>query len=413
VKNAIQQLIVRLLAYAEADGWAGYDPYDALNSKLFNAFLFLNARIPRIAVTQALKRSPINLRRLLLIPKTQNPKALALVLSALIKLPKVGDPGREELVRHLIERLVVLRSPHTRPWCWGYSFPWQTRTVLVPAGAPNLVCTSFVANALLDAYDWCGEPRCLEMAVSAAEYMRGDLYWSTAGHVAGFAYPLASNRDQVHNANLLASAFMCRVAAYSGEKRFLAPALNAARYTATRQNPDGSWYYGETRSQRWIDNFHTGFNLCALESIAQWTGTAEFRDCVGKGFGFYRNRFLRADGAVRYFHNRTYPIDIHCVAQSIITLVTLRDLASDNLELAQSVLQWALEHMWDSRGYFYYRVLRWYTIRTPYFRWSQAWMLLAASSLFAAMGEASVRPRVAIEAPVLQRTASLSRAAGT
>jgi hypothetical protein len=36
-----------------------------------------------------------------------------------------------------------------------------------------------------------------------------------------------------------------------------------------------------------------------------------------------------------------------------------------------------MEHMWDDRGFFYYRVLRVTTIRTPYMRWSQAWMFLA------------------------------------
>jgi len=37
--------------------------------------------------------------------------------------------------------------------------------------------------------------------------------------------------------------------------------------------------------------------------------------------------------------------------------------------------------MWDERGFFYYRVLRFCTIRTPYMRWAQAWMLLAMATL--------------------------------
>jgi hypothetical protein len=45
--------------------------------------------------------------------------------------------------------------------------------------------------------------------------------------------------------------------------------------------------------------------------------------------------------------------------------------------VAQSILRWALIHMWDDRGFFYYRVLRSWTDRTSYMRWSQAWMLLA------------------------------------
>jgi len=40
-----------------------------------------------------------------------------------------------------------------------------------------------------------------------------------------------------------------------------------------------------------------------------------------------------------------------------------------------------MDHMWDDRGFFYYRVLRLCTIRTSYMRWSQAWMLLALSTM--------------------------------
>ena len=56
--------------------------------------------------------------------------------------------------------------------------------------------------------------------------------------------------------------------------------------------------------------------------------------------------------------------------------------------------------MWDERGFFYYRVLRFGTIRTSYMRWSQAWMLLALATLLA-----DERPRRAI-------TSSLRAGAG-
>ena len=45
------------------------------------------------------------------------------------------------------------------------------------------------------------------------------------------------------------------------------------------------------------------------------------------------------------------------------------------------MLQWALDHMWNEQGFFYYRILRSCTIRTSYMRWTQAWMFLALSML--------------------------------
>ena len=103
-----------------------------------------------------------------------------------------------------------------------------------------------------------------------------------------------------------------------------------------------------------------------------------------RGFEFYKAHFFRLDGAPRYFHDRTYPLDIHCVAQSIITLLAFGDFGQDNSQLAFSVFRWAMEHMWDDRGFFYYRVLRLGTVRTSYMRWSQAWMLLALCELMRA-----------------------------
>jgi hypothetical protein len=221
------------------------------------------------------------------------------------------------------------------------------------------------------------------MALSAAEYILNELYWAEGGSV-GFGYPLPSVRNQVHNANFLAASLLCRAYSHTKDKRFLLPALQVARSSAGRQQADGSWFYGEAASQRWIDNFHTGYNLCALQSLSSYANTSEFDVIVRRGFEFYRHHFFGADGSVRYFHNRPHPIDIHAVAQSIITLLAFKEVDSSNLSLAHSVLQWAMTYMWDDRGFFYYRVLRTHTNRISYMRWSQAWMLLAMAVLLEA-----------------------------
>lgn len=378
----------KLLNYCAANDWSGYDPYDALNSRIFTALPFLNSRVPRLIATQALKRSPVNIRRLMLIPPTQNPKALGLFLSAALKLRRI-DRSTEQLPQLLVERLAALRSPDMDQWCWGYSFPWQTRTRVVPRGTPNLVCTTFAASALLDAYDELGDARLLEMAVSAASYIVSALY-RDEGKVAGFTYPLPSMSITVHNANLLGAALLCRVYRLTGNTAFLEPALKAARYSAARQRSDGSWVYGEADTQQWIDNFHTGYNLCALQDIDRFLGTDEFAGRLDRGLRFYRDHFFLADGTPKYFHDRTYPIDIHCSAQSIITLLAFRDRYDGLDALAARVLRWTNDHMWDERGFFYYRVLRFGTIKTSYMRWSQAWMLLALATFVTHAREAYV-----------------------
>lgn len=385
----IKGCIVSLMDYCKRNDWAGFDPYDALNSRVFNRTPFAKSRVCRIAVTQIMKRLPINIRPLLLVSREQNPKALALFLMTFVKLSKLGLLSQKHLIEFMVERLVAWRSPNTSYWCWGYSFPWQTRTQMVPRWSPNLVCTSFVANALLDAYEVNQEVRCLSMAKSAGEYMLNDLYWTENNNTAGFSYPFPGVRARVHNANFLGSALLCRLYKYSGEKSFLEPALKVARYSSSKQHADGSWDYGELPTQRWIDNFHTGYNLCALKSICQYSGTSEFEDHVRRGFQFYCRSFFTKDNAPRYFHNDTYPIDIHSVAQAIITLLTLSKYENGSTRLAISVFEWARAHMWDRDGHFYYQVLPFWTNKISYMRWSQAWMLVALATLLEHCGQAA------------------------
>jgi len=379
IGNIARSTALKLVEYCKAEEWVGYDPYDALNSAVFKSLPAFDFKLARLALTQLVKRSPINLRPLLLIPKGRNPKGIALFLSSLIKLERVGLIDGAELIRSMAESLISLRVSDRRYASWGYSFDWQTRSYLVPKTTPNIICSTFAANALLDGYERSRNNLWLDIAVSTADFILDKLFWREDPFVACFSYtPL--ERAQVHNANLLGAALLCRVSHLSGEARFLEPALDAARYSVSRQREDGSWAYGEAPSQNWIDNFHTGYNLVALRRIHDYTGKTEFDASIQRGFKFYKSHFIREDGAPKYYHNATYPIDIHSVAQSIITLSEFSDLGKGNDDLAYSVLNWALANMWDRRGFFYYQMSPFYTVKISFMRWSQAWMLLSLST---------------------------------
>jgi hypothetical protein len=42
------------------------------------------------------------------------------------------------------------------------------------------------------------------------------------------------------------------------------PRETTKRYSMARQHDDGSWAYGEADTYQEIDNFHTGYDVCAL-----------------------------------------------------------------------------------------------------------------------------------------------------
>jgi len=386
--DSLQAAIVKLWTYCHKNGWAGFDPYDSLNSRIFQALKFLHSKYPRLVWTQMVKKCPWNFRPLLLVPRSQNPKAIALFLSSSVRLARSGLLRDDEPVRALAESLMALSSFRGEFAGWGYNFDWQALTGFVPRGTPNIICTTFGAHALMDAYEYDGDPRFLDRAFASARFIQSRLFCPLNEREGFYCYipPDIQSKLQIpiHNANLLAASLLSRVARLTQDRGMRDQALKAARYSLRHQHADGAWDYGECDhpSQRWIDNFHTGFNLCALRLIHQQTGRDELVSPIRQGFEFYRNRFFTREGAPKYYHDRIFPIDIHSAAQSIVTLVTLKELDESNLGLAWQVFLWAQVHMYDRRGFYYYQKHPWGTIKIPYMRWSQAWMLLALSTLF-------------------------------
>ncbi|HZH95038.1 MAG TPA: hypothetical protein VEY06_04095, partial [Flavisolibacter sp.] len=155
MKNAeiIESGFNKLKDYCEKQNFKGYDPYDGLNSKLFNSLPFISKnRLARLAWIQFFKRSPLNLRRLVGVSKSYNAKALGLFLSGYCALYK-KSPKAEYLVimNMLVKQIYDLRTPGWEEACWGYNFDWQARFFFQPRFTPNVVVSTFVANGLLDA----------------------------------------------------------------------------------------------------------------------------------------------------------------------------------------------------------------------------------------------------------------------
>jgi len=108
----------------------------------------------------------------------------------------------------------------------------------------------------------------------------------------------------------------------------------------------------------------------------KYTGIDRYWENFEKGLQFYRQNFFLDDFTPKYYHDKVYPIDIHCPAQAIICFVKFGDI-----KFAQNIAIWTIENMQDSRGYFYYQKHRLYTNKIPYMRWSQAWMMYALNTL--------------------------------
>ena len=380
-----------LKSYCEAENFAGWDPYDGLNSKVFQALPLKKWDLARLAWIQGFKRSPVNFRELLLVPKGHNPMGIGLFLSGycnLYHLAKGGDLtfGTADEIRDKINKLAHLlenlKSEGYSGACWGYNFDWQARQIfLFPSGTPNVVVTAFCAVPLYEAYEITREKAFLNLALSSARFVTEDLRRTPHNGGFLFSYSPVSGNDTVYNASLLGAKLLTYAYKYSKNTEYRDLAREATMAACRGQNPDGSWIYGLLPVQSWIDSFHTGFNLDAINTYQQVTGDFAFQNELEKGFQYYLENFFEKDGTPKYYHDKTYPVDIHSPGQLLVTLKSLGK-TRQHRDLAEKVLGWTIRNMQDKKGYFYYQLKKGWSSKIPYMRWSNAFMFHAMTCYF-------------------------------
>ncbi|MGE4563502.1 MAG: hypothetical protein AB7F32_01405 [Victivallaceae bacterium] len=374
MSDSVYQKIVKLAHWCENRNFAGADPYDALNSPLVTA-LTLGTKYGRVFWTQLLRRSPIDLRPLLLIPPGRNPKGLGLFLESYCRMAQCcpGDGRWRNGIDGLLEGLRETVSFGYHGNCWGYHFPWQSWVAYVPRGTPTIVNTAFIGHALLDTYESSGIASALELASGTADFMLNDLNRKREGDSFCFSYT-PTDHNYVHNANMLGASLLVRLARLTGRDELLLPACQSMSYSMSYQHPDGAWFYGEHPSQNYIDSFHTGFNLEALRWFLRLNaGEAGWQDAFDAGKRYYRQTFFLDDDTPKYYHDRLYCVDAHAPAEAICFFA---DEGGEDLQFAGRILDWFCRNMYDEQtGCFYYRLKNDKVSKIPYMRWVEAWAL--------------------------------------
>jgi hypothetical protein len=367
----------QLFSWCQQRDFAGHDPFDALNSRLFQATPLAQSRNARFIWTQVVKRSPADPRALIRVPAERNAKGIALfTLAQIATNRRLKTTESEAAVRDFLSGLLSMKIDGYSGACWGYNFDWQSRNFFAPRNTPTIVPTAFAARALIEAGSQDDEAR------SVCEFILKDLPRpiDTESEVC-FSYAPNTN-TRIFNASLLAAEVLANVGAQTGEQELIDYADRAARYVVNNQQPDGSWWYGTDPKQSWIDNFHTAYVLFSLKRIIDVSSRKdEFQPALERGYRYWKNTFFLADGWPKYYDHDLYPADAHAAASAIVTFLECRELDNDALRLAQTVATWTIQNLRDSRGFFYYQRRRFYTVRKPYMRWTQAWMLYALSRL--------------------------------
>lgn len=370
----IESALTRLENYCQRENYKGWDLFDGLNSKFFRNSPFSRSELLRLAWIQFFKRSPINFRRITLVPKDYNSKGLALFASGLISTGKIDE------ARKILQRLNQMSCSGYAGMCWGYNFDWQAKAFYVPVGKPNMVTTVFVANAFLDQYDRTGGENSLITAHSACKFILENLILFEDQSTLCFGY-IPGEQARVHNANMLGAVLLACLYFYIRDLDLYEKSRKAMTYSLSALSDEYYWPYGELDHHRFIDNFHTGFNLVALKDWMDFTGDNTWSEELKNAYRYFLDTFWLEDGCPKYYHNSLYPIDIHCSAQGIVTCLKLREYDDRSVPMAEKIAKWAIENMQDKEGYFYYQKTGWYTNKIPYMRWSQAWMFYALAHM--------------------------------
>jgi rhamnogalacturonyl hydrolase YesR len=366
-------------AWVERHDYRGYEPFDGLSSWV-RPLLFGNLFAERLLM-QGIRQSPFNLRPLFGVRPQDSTKGRGYMASGYLALHKAtGEQHYLDKATRCLEWLDRHKSPRFHHHCWSNHFDFSSRSGSYTKHDPIIVWTSLIGQAYVEAFEITGNAWFLRTAESACNWIL-ELPRNRTDRGDCLSY-MASAPHWIHNANMLGACLLARTAKHTGNKEYRRVARAAIEYTCLRQLPDGAWLYAEEPKYHWIDNFHTGYNLDSLYFYMEGTGDHDFVTHLDKGMEFYKANFFDDNGRPKYYHTRTYPVDIQCAAQSIDTLALLSARDPSSLELAGKVAAWTIRNMQDRKGYFYYRQYPCVKAKIAMLHWGQATTFKALAHLF-------------------------------
>jgi hypothetical protein len=365
--------------WVEEAEYKGYEPFDGLSTPL-RALTFKNLLAERI-LQQAVRQSPINIRPLIGIKPLDSTKGRGMMAWGYLLLHRATkNPVYWEKAVACLKWLDVHKSPKFQKHSWANFFDFSSRGGAYYKDDSIIVWTSHIVQTYIEAFEQSSDQWFLDIACSACDWIMSlpRERTETGNCLSYFAHA----QESIHNANMLGAAALARTAKFTDRQDYAEVARSAMLYSCSRILPSGAWWYAEEEKFQWIDNFHTGYNLDCLKCYVDYSGDNEFSEILTRGLRFYIENFFEESGRPKYYHNRAYPVDIQCAAQSIDTLAYFAPHDPECLPLAIKVADWTIQNMQNRSGFFYYRKYPLgITARTPMLHWGQATMFKGLSHL--------------------------------
>lgn len=378
-KRALDSFI-KLNEYIIKNDFKGYEFDDFLGSPIIRFLSFGNLFLKRVFI-QVGEISPINFRKILFIKKLDSYKARAFFAegSAIMYEITKEDKWKELVIKHLI----FLKENHNKNYqgySWGNHFDFASRGGFFPKFIPTIVWTSKIADAAYISMKIIPEIEslCNDIVEGASKFIISELERIEDSTGICFAYA-PGLVNPIHNSNLLGAATLAKYYERSKNLETYDLINKSLNWSLSRMNSDGSWYYGDSNKYKWIDNFHTAYNLDCLMDIYEIDNNLVNFEYIERTFNFWVNNFFTEEGICKYYHNKTYPIDIQSIAQAIETLSKVQRYFPDSKITLMKVVEWCLKYMQNSNGSFYYQIRKLWKNKIPYIHWGQSTMFAALS----------------------------------
>ena len=385
-QQTIEEALTRVLDYSKKANYTGYNKYDALDSRFLRFMSFGNKWI-RLVYSQVVMRFPLNLRPVLFVPKTPNPKGYALFAMTYLNRYKAykKQEDLDEAIR-LLEWLKSNKSPHYPTTCWGYQYPWQDVGFFAKAHLPNRVVTYFVCTAFMDAYDLTGKTEYLDIVGEAMEFMLKApkvLFEDETMKCLSYV-PDERIRWIVMDVSALTASITARYHSHRPDPFLIQEATKLIRFVVDKQTDYGAWFYSHPAGDhsKMHDNYHTGYICDAILDYMNYSGNNEFMNNYLQGMKYYKEYLFLENGLPRWMNNSTYPIDVHGSAQGIISFLKAAPYDKAYADFAETIALWAIHNMQNKKkGWFYYQKTK--LFKKPYslMHWSNGWMARGMSEL--------------------------------
>lgn len=341
---------------------------------------YLRSRWPvfGIAWRQFFRILPIDLRPLLgPLPPKLDPKATILFALAYLDLAELGPEFCEASVKCL-NRVLELRSNKTRHFAIRQNNCIYLKTYKASDDDISPLLTAWAGRLFLKAHAYTAEARYFDYARAVADYFVRE-HPRHDGPEGTYFYYDPSVPDRIYNASAEISSYLGAYGSAAGDSEARTLAESGLRFVTSRQNEDGSWFYGEGPRFRYIDNFHTAFLLTSL-ATAGGAAAAVARQSLERGVQYLTARLFRESrSGLMPLHldprfrptnsNLIQRVDLRDAAASVVLFLELGDS-----ERAERILHWSLNRMRSNRGTYYPEITLLWTNRIPYIEF-QAWML--------------------------------------